>query len=69
MNNTISENVGICNREDSCGAYPVEHEPGQKLSPGQEGEFIFLLTIIISCFRIEMGGLWTRCHLYLGNDK
>ena len=20
MNNTISENVGICNREDSCGA-------------------------------------------------
>ena len=36
MNNTISENVGICNRLDSCGFQPFGGP--ENAFPGNEGE-------------------------------
>ena len=71
MNNTISENVGICNREDSCGAYSVPYplKKGTTAKPGAEGEIGFTFDVISSYFRIDMEGQWTRCHLHLWNDK
>ena len=68
MNNTISENVGICNREDACGAYSV---PADAVSPapGAEGNIDVTFDGISFCFRIDMEGQWTRCHLHLWNDK
>ena len=57
MNNTISENVGICNRKDACGAYPV---PKNAVSPapGAEGKIDFTFDAISSCLRIDMEGQW-----------
>ncbi len=72
MNNTISENVGICNREDACGADSVPADAAEKgitPAPGAEGEIDFIFDVISSWLRIDMERPWTRCHLHLWNDK
>ena len=68
MNNTISENVGICNREDACGAYSVPPDAVSP-APGAEGKIDFTFDVISSWLRINMEGQWTRCYLHLWNDK
>ena len=69
MNNTISENVGICNREDACGAYSVIRPGAVSPAPGAEGKIDFTFDVISSWLRINMEGQWTRCYLHLWNDK
>ena len=42
MNNTISENVGICNRDDSCGAAGLIIE-------NDRGSIFLMLSILKDC--------------------
>ena len=72
MNNTISENVGICNREDACGADSVPADAAERgitPAPGAEGKIYFTFDGKSFCLRIDMEGPWTRCHLHLWNDE
>lgn len=67
MNNTISENVGLCNRKDACGADSV---PPLAVSPapGAEGRIDFSLAVIFPYLRLGMGGPRRRRHICLWND-